>query len=170
MAGKFDHLLPTYTPEELATEEWKIVSIDGRKFYRYAVSNLGRIKNIHKGTILKQIWCHAVRGEDSVYWRIYIKGKWYLIHRLVSEAFVSGRTKRKKIVHHKDHCTYNPRANNLEWVTNSKNAKYYHQYKKELDHYVQKYGPDFEAYKGDGSLSDLPEIDTSYYSDEEAPF
>jgi hypothetical protein len=140
MAARYDHLLPDYSAAELAAERWRLVRVEGVLFTEYGVSDLGRIRNLKTGRLLKMLWCHAVRGEASVYWRVCLsrgpkgrrgeKGrrvrKAFLVHRLVAEAFVDGKTAAENIVHHRDNVTFNPRAVNLEWTTPSGNLNYYY--------------------------------------------
>lgn len=52
-----------------------------------------------------------------------------LVHRLVAELFVDGRTPEKRVVDHIDGDKLNNRAENLRWVSQSENlsAAYYEQ-------------------------------------------
>lgn len=174
MAGKCDHLLPVYTDEELASEKWKLVYLDGVPYRRYAVSNLGRVRNLVTGKVLKLLWCHASLTPHSVYWRVCIrarkKTKAVFVHRLVAEAFVPGRTKRKKVVHHKDANPSNPRASNLEWCTHSKNIKYAQAWR---DRWAEKrygYNPEPDSTDVSDLLADLPPVQPYDASEDDLPF
>jgi len=80
----------------------------------YVVSNLGRIKNIKTGKILRT-WVN-----NSGYECIKIKTKKFIfrdtVHRIVAKAFCEGYAERL-VVNHKDANRLNNRADNLEWVT-----------------------------------------------------
>lgn len=162
MAGKFDHLLPVYTAEELEQEEWRLVRFDGRSFLHFSISNLGRIRRTN-GRFLKPLWCTSSLNPSGVYWRVGInwreKGKYRVkhafIHRIVAETFLPGKTKRKRFVHHKDHNPSNPRANNLEWVTQRKNLKEYFLYKRETEAYERMQEIENERF----DLVSLPDIE-----------
>lgn len=45
------------------------------------------------------------------------------VHRIIGELFVSGRTRIKNEVEHKDRDRANPAAYNLEWVTRAENMR-----------------------------------------------
>jgi hypothetical protein len=174
VAGRFDHLLPVYTPKELAAERWKVASVNGVKYYNYGVSDLGRVRNLTTGQYLKLLWCHAVRGEASVYWRVCMsrgprgqrERKAFLVHRLVAELYVPGRTPFKNIVNHLDRVTYNPRYNNLEWTDNSGNMKWHYIGKKEAEAEAEYYA-NLDPFTGDDPIP--PDTLDAPYEDD-APF
>lgn len=81
----------------------------------YYVSNLGQVKNKH-GRILKP----AIRNG---YCRVYLKDKWYPVHRLVAMAFIPNPDGLPE-VNHKDFNKFNNCVDNLEWCTRKYNTRY----------------------------------------------
>lgn len=99
-------------------EEWKAVSgYEGL----YEVSNLGRVRSIKRRkilslSILKDGYCQV--GLCKLGERRY-----FLIHRLVAEAFVPNPASKPQ-VNHKDEDKSNNAASNLEWMTPKENINY----------------------------------------------
>lgn len=88
----------------------------------YQVSNLGNVKNLKTGRILKQ---QLHKG----YWRVGLrkdnKKKTYSTHRLVAIAFVENPNPEKfDIINHKDENKANCRWDNLEWCDLTYNLNY----------------------------------------------
>ena len=87
----------------------------------YAVSNLGRVKNIKTGRILKQ------SKENTGYMRVKLfknnKGKHYSVHRLVLETFKANPDNKPQVNHINEDKTDN-RLNNLEWSTPKENINH----------------------------------------------
>ena len=104
-------------------EVWKPVPNYEEK---YAVSNLGRVKNIVTGRILKPYYNDHIRYEKV---KLY-KGehaeyrKMFMVHRLVASAFLGDMSVYGLQVNHKDGCRRNNKLENLEWVTASENLKH----------------------------------------------
>lgn len=95
----------------------------------YMVSNLGRVRSlsfkyqwrgsfkINKPTILKP-W-----NDRLGYKQVQIRGKSYIVHRLVAQAFLPNPNNLKE-VNHKDEDKSNNRADNLEWCDRAYNIRY----------------------------------------------
>lgn len=83
----------------------------------YEVSSHGRVRNIRTGRIFT--------GGDNGhgYRRINLKGKKYLIHRLVALAFLPNPDNLPE-VNHRDENKENNNVENLEWCTASYNTNY----------------------------------------------
>lgn len=103
-------------------EVWKKIPGYGG---RYEVSNLGRVRSIHKSTgrvfILSQStdkkgYCFVCLRSDGA-------SKRYRVHRLVATAFIPNH-ENKPQVNHKDGDKSNNRADNLEWATQSENIRH----------------------------------------------
>lgn len=111
-----------FTPEELATEEWR--SITGFVGI-YSVSNLGRVRRdcsaigSRMGRLLigsrtgKGYRCLALRKDGRSYYR--------LIHQVVAEAFI-GPLPIGHEVNHEDGHPPNCRMTNLKYMTHQENA------------------------------------------------
>lgn len=113
-------------------EIWKAVpGYEGK----YEVSNLGRVKSLARKFYCKNGITNQVRerilkpGTDgSGYFRCALcsdkKLTTFKVHRLVARAFVSGETKERFQVNHKDGNKKNNRSDNLEWATVSENCQH----------------------------------------------
>lgn len=101
----------------------------------YEISDTGIVKSLrYRGNkdvcgILRPRWMKGPRNSGryaSV--RLMDKSRGIdeqrRIHRMVAEAFVSGRTEERNEVNHIDGNTENNAAYNLEWVTRSENQKH----------------------------------------------
>lgn len=99
----------------MSGEIWKdVIGYEGI----YAVSSLGRIKNIKTGNEMAQEknWAGYIRVGLSK----NNKQKKYSVHRLVAEAFIPN-TYGKPQVNHIDENKSNNCVSNLEWVTQKEN-------------------------------------------------
>lgn len=95
----------------------------------YEVSNLGRVRSlafkypwrgtfkINKPTILKP-W-----SDRLGYKQVEIRGKFYLVHRLVAQAFIPNPYNLPE-VNHKDEDKANNAVSNLEWCDKAYNMRY----------------------------------------------
>ena len=93
------------------------VKIEG--FENYEVSNLGKVRNIKSGIMLKP-WItkdgylrHCLYGHD--------KRKNLLLHRIIATAFIDNPGKKPQ-VNHIDENKLNNDLSNLEWCTERENA------------------------------------------------
>ena len=98
-------------------EIWKTIE----EFDNYEVSNLGRVRNIQTGRVLKPILIST--GYYQV--GLFKQNKCYrkLIHRLVAEAFLENSDNLPQINHIDEDKTNNV-VSNLEWCSASYNINY----------------------------------------------
>ena len=93
------------------------VKIDG--FEKYEVSNLGKVRNIKSGRVLKP------RLQNNGYLMLCLyknnKQKNLLLHRIVATAFIDN-PEGKPQVNHIDENKTNNDLSNLEWCTARENA------------------------------------------------
>ena len=88
----------------------------------YEVSNLGRVRRVSTGRILKQ--CPDKDGYLYVNTSYHGEEKTYVIHRLVARKFLSSYPLNKE-VHHKDENKTNNHWDNLEYKTHVKHISYH---------------------------------------------
>lgn len=106
------------------TERWKPVS----GYEGYKVSNLGRVKRVAdgQGAVVGRILKLQVTSDGrSLMASLCERGmqKWFLVHRLVLEAFV-GPCPEGCECNHKDGDPKNNHLENLEWVTALENMRH----------------------------------------------
>jgi hypothetical protein len=114
-----------FTPEELATEEWRdVVGFEGY----YKVSNIGRIKSIHTkwATWSERLLRPNISGRRSSYPKVTLvrDGQHFYrrVHRLVIEAFIGSPPQDKQCVNHIDANRSNNRMVNLEYCSHQDNT------------------------------------------------
>ena len=112
-------------------EIWK--PIEGWKGL-YQVSNMGRVKSLERIVRNGKNCCRTVpekilktsKDKDG-YLSVYLckdnKKKWYFVHRLVAQAFISNPDNLAE-VNHKDKIRTNNYVDNLEWCTTQYNVEY----------------------------------------------
>lgn len=94
----------------------------------YEVSNLGNVRNIKTGRVLRPSMNKG--GYQYVGLCLNRKSKIHLIHRLVATAFIPNLND-KRTVNHINGIKTDNRVENLEWTTDSENMK--HAYKTGLN-------------------------------------
>lgn len=98
-------------------EIWKTIEANPK----YAVSNMGRVKNTHTNYIFSP----RDNGRGYLYVDLYknAKSKRLYIHRLVAQAFIPNH-ENKSEVNHINGIKSDNRLENLEWCTPSENRKH----------------------------------------------
>ena len=102
----------------MKTEIWK--DIEGYEGY-YQVSNLGRVKRVSDGYILKPY--HHEKGYLKIDLQIHGKRRKFRIHRIVAEAFIPNENNYPQI-NHINGMKEDNRVENLEWCTNKMNSEH----------------------------------------------
>jgi len=90
-------------------ENWKVI----KDFDTYEVSDLGRVRNIRTGRIMKTANSHGYR---SVPLRKDGKAKRFRVHRLVAQAFIPS-VDGKVLVDHINENRADNKVSNLRWCT-----------------------------------------------------
>ena len=106
-------MLPNEVWKDLPEHETK-----GAVWYKYAISNHGRIikynKRLADGFILK-----LSRQANYPIWRKKLNGEYFtaLVHRLVAQYFLPKPRSKQQFIIHLDHNYENNKYNNLKWAT-----------------------------------------------------
>ena len=100
-------------------EEWRTI----KEFPLFEVSNLGRVRRIKTGRLLK-IRMDKGKGAGSYIVRICLENKQYYrsVAKLVAEAFIEEMPNPNSIVMYKDHDRSNLNIENLYWAERSQAA------------------------------------------------
>lgn len=99
------------------TEVETFVKIEA--FENYEVSNLGKVRNMKTGKILKP-FLHR-DGYLGLYLYENNKRKYLLLHRIIATAFIDNPEEKPQVNHIDENKTNND-LNNLEWCTARENA------------------------------------------------
>ena len=101
---------------EKMSEVETFVKIEG--FEKYEVSNLGRVRNIKSGRMLKPHLNHNGYLKHHLY--RHDKQKELFLHRIIATAFIDNPGKKPQ-VNHIDENKLNNDLSNLEWCTGREN-------------------------------------------------
>ena len=112
-------------------EIWK--AIEGYEG-KYEVSNLGRVRSLHRKVATVHSSMRTIKGKTLVPWTdkdgyLHVnlwcecKMKSHMVHRLVAGAFIPNPDNMPE-VNHKDEDKQNNRADNLEWCNTRYNINY----------------------------------------------
>ena len=93
------------------------VKVEG--FEKYEVSNLGRVRNIESGRVLKPQLHHS--GYLGLRLCENNKQKYLYLHRIIATAFIDNPDEKPQ-VNHIDENKLNNDLSNLEWCTERENA------------------------------------------------
>ena len=114
-------MIENFTKEELMNEKWRdIAGYDGM----YQVSDLGRVRSLKFGRV------KVLKGGKDRYGYLQVhlwknnKGKTFLVHRLVAQAFIPNDDETKNQINHQNEVKSDSRAVNLEWCDRSYNVTY----------------------------------------------
>lgn len=92
----------------------------------YQISNYGSVKSLGNGKTRKEKVLKPTKNKDG-YLRVGLckqgKRKMYLVHRLVTSAFIENPNNYEQI-NHRDEQKTNNHVTNLEWCTRSYNINY----------------------------------------------
>ena len=110
-------------------------------FPNYVINSDGTVMNVTTGRYLKEEV--TANGYARVTLSAFGVTKRYLLHRLIAELFIVGRSSDRNIVNHKDCNKLNNKSSNLEWATMQENVDHAvanKRYDVGEDHTNSKYG------------------------------
>ena len=105
-------------------EVWKPIIIEKNGVVynfegEYEVSNMGRVRSLNFNNTGKIQILKLVKNEDG-YFRVSIRRKNFLVHRLVATAFIPNKNGLLE-VNHINHVRTDCRVENLEWCDRNQN-------------------------------------------------
>lgn len=111
-------------------EEFRVVDLQHKLKFQYAVSNRGRIVSfldtITSGKLLKgSTVCEYKILKYKIYTPEKIYNKHFFVHNLVSELFVPRLDEDQTYVLHLDHDRKNNHASNLKWANYAEKIAHY---------------------------------------------
>ena len=98
--------------EILRLEEWRNIS----GYLNYQVSNIGRVRNVNSGRVLKP----GINSHGYLHLNLYMKGvgvKDHKVHRLVAQEFVPNPNNKSTVDHIDSKAKLNNTTENLRWAT-----------------------------------------------------
>ena len=114
-------MIDNFTDIELEREQWR--DIDGYDGL-YQVSDLGRVRSRKSGEWKVKKLNRTTKGYLQIDLHRDGKGKNYMVHRLVAQAFIENDDETKIYINHRDECKQNNRLWNLEYCTAQYNNTY----------------------------------------------
>lgn len=125
----------------------------------YKINKQGNVYSIKNKIILKYYLTED--GYHSIILNKDKKGKGYFVHRLIALHFIRENDKSKRFINHKDGNKNNNTIDNLEWCTQSENAKHSVELHNIKVSVIQKTleGKILNTYKSIIEASDLTKID-----------
>ena len=110
-----------FTDTELEQEQWRDVDgYDGM----YQVSDLGRVRSLKFGKVRVLRPQKDNGGYLSVHFYKDSIAKYFLVHRLVAQAFIPNSDESKTQINHRNEDKTENKVSNLEWCTPKYNANY----------------------------------------------